>query len=49
METLSRHSDESTRPTAIKNNSFVEANPSFSFVPLMASEDIFIEGGGEQI
>ena len=43
METLSRHSNESTLATTIKYKLYVEANvvnimQSFSFIPLMASE-----------
>ena len=50
METLSCYSNQSTSATAIKNIIFVEANvtllivlQSFSFIPVMASEEIIFE------
>ena len=48
MKTLSCHSNENTRPTAIKHTIFIEANltnilQSFSFIPLMASEEMILD------
>ena len=44
MGTISCHGNQSSYPTRIKNTTFVEANvqacmPSFSFIPLMISEN----------